>query len=142
MYHNLFCQNNKTLEFNWQKTWRKYIYFQQTTDKTLYPNAAHKLSSHMILKHFFCLIFVYSLQHQRLRYLAVSSTDKNSINTVDKKKIEKDFKKYITSKHFKLWMYHCVKSVRIRIYSGPNFPAFGLNMEWYAVSLCIQSECG
>ena len=28
---------------------------------------------------------------------------------------------------------HCVKSVRIRSYSGPHFPVFGLN---------IQSECG
>ena len=28
---------------------------------------------------------------------------------------------------------HYVKSVRIRSYSGPHFPAFGLN---------IQSECG
>ena len=24
---------------------------------------------------------------------------------------------------------HCVKGVRIRIFSGPYFPAFGLNME-------------
>ena len=31
---------------------------------------------------------------------------------------------------------HCVKSVRIRSYSGPYFPAFGLN------TLLIQSECG
>ena len=30
---------------------------------------------------------------------------------------------------------HCVKSVRIRSYSGPHFPAFGLNSR-------IQSECG
>ena len=28
---------------------------------------------------------------------------------------------------------NCLKSVRIRSYSGPHFPAFGL--------LCIQSEC-
>ena len=26
---------------------------------------------------------------------------------------------------------HCVKSVRIRSYSGPDFPAFGLNTERY-----------
>ena len=32
---------------------------------------------------------------------------------------------------------HCVKSVRIRNYSGPYFPAFGLNTERYT-----QSECG
>ena len=38
--------------------------------------------------------------------------------------------------------YHCVKSVRIRSYSGPYFPAFGLNTERYKVSLRIQSECG
>ena len=37
---------------------------------------------------------------------------------------------------------HCVKSVRIRSYSGPYFPAFGLNTERYEVSLRIQSERG
>ena len=37
---------------------------------------------------------------------------------------------------------HCVKSVRIRSYSGPCFPTFGLNTERYWVSLRIQSECG
>ena len=35
----------------------------------------------------------------------------------------------------------CVKSVRIRSYSGPYFAAFGLNRERYFVSLCILSEC-
>ena len=28
---------------------------------------------------------------------------------------------------------HCVKSVRFRSYSGPHFPAFGLNTERYGV---------
>ena len=37
---------------------------------------------------------------------------------------------------------HCVKSVRTRSYSGPCFPAFGLNRERYSVSIRIQSECG
>ena len=37
---------------------------------------------------------------------------------------------------------HSVKSVHIRSYSGPYFPAFGLNTEKYSVSLRIQSECG
>ena len=36
---------------------------------------------------------------------------------------------------------HYVKSIRIRSYSGPHFPAFGLNAERYSVSLRIQSEC-
>ena len=36
--------------------------------------------------------------------------------------------------------YHCVKSVRIGSYSGLYFSIFGLNMERYGVSLCIQSE--
>ena len=34
-----------------------------------------------------------------------------------------------------------VKSVRIWSYSGPYFPAFGLNTERYSISLRIQSEC-
>ena len=33
------------------------------------------------------------------------------------------------------------KSVRSRSYSGPYFPALGLNTERYATSLRIQSEC-
>ena len=37
---------------------------------------------------------------------------------------------------------HCVKSVRIRSYSGPHFPVFGVNTERYAVSFRIQSKCG
>ena len=37
---------------------------------------------------------------------------------------------------------YCVKSVRIRSYSGPHFPACGLNTERYCVSLRIHSECG
>ena len=31
---------------------------------------------------------------------------------------------------------HCVKSARIRSFSGPYFPAIGLNTERYPVSLC------
>ena len=37
---------------------------------------------------------------------------------------------------------YCVKNIRIRSYSGPHFPAFGLNTERYPISLRIQSECG
>ena len=36
--------------------------------------------------------------------------------------------------------WHCVKSIRIRSFSGPYFPAFGLNTERYEVSFHIQSD--
>ena len=36
---------------------------------------------------------------------------------------------------------HCMKSVRIRSYSGPHFSAFGLNAKTYGVSFRIRSEC-
>ena len=36
----------------------------------------------------------------------------------------------------------CVKSVRIRSYSGLHFPIFGLNTERYGVPLRFQSEYG
>ena len=35
---------------------------------------------------------------------------------------------------------HCVKSVRIRTYSGQHFAAFGLNKEKYSVPLRVQSK--
>ena len=37
---------------------------------------------------------------------------------------------------------HCVKSVRVRSYSGPYFSALGLNTERYEISLRIQSKYG
>ena len=37
---------------------------------------------------------------------------------------------------------HYVKSVRIQSYSGPHFPAFGVNTQRCGVSLRIPSECG
>ena len=40
-----------------------------------------------------------------------------------------------------LTMEHYVKSVRIRSFSGPYFPAFGLNTDFYSVNLRIKSEC-
>ena len=43
-------------------------------------------------------------------------------------------------------MYHCVKSVRIRGYSGPYFPAFGLNTgqnnSEYRHFLCNEQQAG
>ena len=43
--------------------------------------------------------------------------------------------KFIFKMHFR-------KSVRIRSFSDPHFPAFGLNTEIYGVNLPIQFECG
>ena len=37
---------------------------------------------------------------------------------------------------------HCVKSARIRSFSGLHFLAFGLNTKRYSVYLRIQSNCG
>ena len=47
-----------------------------------------------------------------------------------------------TRTHFLYYNIYCVKSVRIRSYSGQHFPAFGPNTERYFASLCIQSEWG
>ena len=41
-----------------------------------------------------------------------------------------------------LRQHHCVKSIRIRSFSGPYFQTFELNTERYGVSLRIQSKCG
>ena len=38
-------------------------------------------------------------------------------------------------------LFHCVKSIRIRSFSGTYFPAFGLNTGTYSISLRIPSEC-
>ena len=47
-----------------------------------------------------------------------------------------------TSSIFFIWLdIHCIKIVRIRSYSSPHFPTFGLNTERYTVFLRIQSEC-
>ena len=42
-----------------------------------------------------------------------------------------------TTSHLTAW-----KMSKYKVFSGPYFPAFGLNTERYGVSLCIQSKCG
>ena len=83
----------------------------------------------LIFNLFFILSFIfwpfYNIMHQRVKLLIP--------------------KKLITS-FWRIWSQvsgcHYVKSVLIRSYSGPYFPAFGLNTKRYGVSLRIQSECG
>ena len=59
------------------------------------------------------------------------------------------FEDFLPTEFFLTYPILCVKSVRIRNYSGPHFPEFGLNTERCSVTLCrysvslrIQSECG
>ena len=56
------------------------------------------------------------------------------------------FSKYLVRSEFRnlsnIYDFHCVKSVHIRRFSGPYFPAFGLNVNRYRLSLRIQSEYG
>ena len=55
-----------------------------------------------------------------------------------------EFGHFLRSVHFSNFkqLFHCVKSVCIRNFSGPHFSAFGLNTDIYSVNLRIQSECG
>ena len=46
------------------------------------------------------------------------------------------------TRHAVVTKFHCVKGVRIRSFSGPHFPAFGLNTDICRVNIHIQSECG
>ena len=39
-------------------------------------------------------------------------------------------------------IFHCVKSIRIRGYSGTHFPAFGLNTERYSLFSRNAGKCG
>ena len=45
------------------------------------------------------------------------------------------------STYFQVACRHCVKKVRIRNFSGPYFPTFGLNTESNYASLRVQSQC-
>ena len=56
--------------------------------------------------------------------------------------IETSFGPIFTNYLFNALVILGVKSAHIRSYSGPYFPAFGLNMERHSVSLRIQSEYG
>ena len=51
-------------------------------------------------------------------------------------------KGFWNGKSLKDHLIQCMKSVRIRSFSGTYFPAFGLNTERYFVSFRIQSKCG
>ena len=77
------------------------------------------------------------IQHSFTRHTCrMKATFKVRTNHRDKSSAE--YQKHL----LKIFILHCVKSVRIRRYSDPYFRASGLNIERYGVSLRIQSECG
>ena len=82
-----------------------------------------------------------SLKGKLLWYLTSDPGCSQLIRSQDSRKynISKWIETWISKKGFKMY---CVKSVRIWSYSGPHFPAFGLNTERNGVSLRIQTECG
>ena len=57
------------------------------------------------------------------------------------KRLLQNSKQYFDPRNYMCHLQY-VKIVRIKSFSGPYFPAFGLNTERYSVSLRIQSECG
>ena len=69
-------------------------------------------------------------------------------NKYEETKLKKQNFKAVSHENYKFYNFyiiryiHCIKSVHIRSYSGPHFPAFGLNTERYGVSFRIQLECG
>ena len=77
-------------------------------------------------------------------YLSISSTSETRYPGIEVNKYKQtlwlkgrmtaDVPAFFLKKHY-------VKSVRIRSYSGPHFPAFRLNTERCSVSLRILSEC-
>ena len=81
----------------------------------------------------FCFVFVYFLDFKELKfqYFNFQRSNYDSFKTSE----------FCCKEGFHHCMY-CVKSVRIRSYSGPYFPAFRLNMERCGISLRIQSKCG
>ena len=64
------------------------------------------------------------------------------LNSVEALTKSKDLltKNLVSSKYY--CFMHYVKSVRIRSFSGPYFPAFEVNTEKYSVSLHIHPDAG
>ena len=67
------------------------------------------------------------------------------INTKPRNKQQNQWK-FIVTKHFKMklltLMFTVWKESKYGVFSGPYFPAFGLNTERYGAFFRIQSECG
>ena len=62
-------------------------------------------------------------------------------NIFSQKQLKKVFRGFFLDTLRKICQNTTVKSVRIRSFSGPYFPALGLNTEGYSVSLHIQVKC-
>ena len=77
-----------------------------------------------------CTCVFYSVHPTYLFYTSHSSSNPTAVSVGAESQI------------FHFWTsQHCVKSVQIRSFSDPYFPALGLDMERYGL-LRIQSECG
>ena len=55
---------------------------------------------------------------------------------------QKAMGKFFNKTFYTITKLYCVESVRIRSFSGPYFPAFGVNTKRYGVYLRIHSKSG
>ena len=125
-------------EVNLILTWSKDWFISSTTGQTKLKTTDTKL---------FAPVVTLSAQDnvkllQQLKYGFRKAINLNKYQSDPKAYAPNRYLNLLVNSSFKGVKRHCVKSVRIRSYSCPDFPAFGLKTERYSVSVRIKSECG
>ena len=85
-------------------------------------------------------IFPLLIQLGNILEILTNNCDRDTINYIPARDLRVNRLYFSLSNESKYS--HCVKSVRIRSYSGPHLTAFRLNTKKYRVSPCVQSEYG
>ena len=86
---------------------------RENTDKKICKHE-HFLGSEILIEYFFCQKFFKPID--LIMFIPISRFSRTCYTDINEECIAKST--------------HCVKSVRIRSFSGPHLPAFGTNMEF------------
>ena len=122
------------IQFFCQTGWACFNLFSSIAIPGMIPQSHYTFCSHDCNKISFHFIFD-SCLHKRRHFSSVWNLLAKMTNSFGVYWLES-----LTFSHFHTL--HFMKSVRIQSFSGPYFPAFGLNTEWYSVSLRIRCKYG